>query len=321
MIELKIIKQGLSLDEFFDKFGFTKESLLDEIKKCLRMGVIYTHSGKVFHADEVFSIALLEIYRQKLNKELRKELYPSFKIIRGRDFSDNVKGLRIDVDNSVFDHHFPKEQAAFRENGVQYASVGLLWSVIGKELVHTNYCEIFDKQIFESLDAFDNGQEGFTSQYSNIISSFNPQWNEDNLILETQMQKAVDFAIIILERKIAELNAIDLAKTEVIKSYEKTTDKRIVILSKCMNWEEVLVPTEALFVIWESEKQWCVQAVPKEINSFELKNGFKNDWRGLRNQELKEKSKLDLIFCHSTGFYLVAETKEAAIEACKQSFK
>ena len=47
-----------------------------------------------------------------------------------------------------------------------------------------------------------------------------------------------------------------------------------------------------------------------------MKNPFFKEWRGFRNNELKNISGLNLIFCHSTGFYLVAETLEDAKKAC-----
>lgn len=320
MLEISRVLEGVTIKEFFTRFGYSsKEDVINFIKQGLRYGYIYTHNGNEFHADEVFAIALLEIYRNKLNNDANKEIYPSFRVIRSRNISKEKKGLRLDVDSSVFDHHFPKNEAAFRENGIQYATAGILWFVIGAELVPERFVQTIDSQIFEKLDACDNGIEGISSQYSDMVATFVPNWNENHLILEEQMNKAIDFAITILERKIAEFKAIELAKLEVEKNYQNAEDKRIIILSKAMNWQEVLVPTESLFVIWQNNNQWSAQAVPTEIGSFELKKGFNSSWRGLRNEELKEKSGLDLVFCHSTGFYLVAETKEAAIEACKKS--
>lgn len=312
--------KGVTINDFFARFGYlSKEELISFIKKGLRYGYIYTHSGNEFHADEVFSIALLEIYRNKLNKEANKEIYPPFKVIRSRNISKSNKILKLDVDNSVLDHHFPKNEAAFRENGIQYATAGILWYILGNELVEERFVQTIDSQIFEPLDACDNGMNGIISQYSDMVATFVPNWNENHLILEEQMKKAIDFAITILERKISEFNAIDLAKISVEKSYKASLDKRIILLSKAMNWQEVLVPTEALFVIWKNDNKWSCQAVPTEIGSFQLKKGFHSNWRGLRNEVLKEQSGLDLEFCHSTGFYLVANTKEAAIEACKKS--
>ena len=317
MLEVKAFIPGIKIEEFIKKFGFnSRKELLDYVVKELKKGYIYTHNGKEFHADEVFGIALLEIFRLSYNKNMGKEILPSFKIIRERDIK--YDGLKIDVDETVFDHHFPKELAAFRENGIQYASAGILWYVLGPELVPERFVETIDYSIFQKIDACDNGQN-MESQYSDMVASFNLLWNEDDITLESQMQKAIDFSITILDRKIKEYQAIDEAKDLVMNIYNNSSVKKIIILPKAMNWQEVLVPTDALFVIWESNNTWCCQAVPVEVGSFSLKQGFNSKWRGLRNEQLKEVSNLDLIFCHNTGFYLVAETKESAIQACMQS--
>ncbi len=314
MLELKIKYEGISIQEFWNKFHTSRTELVQFIQKALKYGFVYTHNGKEFHADEVFAIALLDLYRIKLNKEAKKTIYTPFKIIRGREIKDTRKVLFIDVDESVFDHHFPKKDAAYRENGIQYASAGLMWAVLGSEFLPEEYVDAMDNAIFQSIDGADNGQN-VQSQYSDMIASFVPNWNE-NLNLEKQMALAIEFAKTIIERKLQFFNAISESKEVVKESYDKAEDKRIIILPQSMNWQGVLVSTEAKFVIWESDNTFCCQAVPVEVASFKLKTPFYKEWRGLRNEELRQVSKLNLVFCHSTGFYLVANTLEDAINAC-----
>lgn len=315
MIEVKRKIEGITLQEFWNKFNTSRKKLVQFIQTALKYGFVYTHSGKEFHADEVFALALLDLYRIKLNKDANRTIYTPFKIIRDRGIKDKRNVLFIDVDESVFDHHFPKNEAAFRENGVQYASAGLMWAVLGKEFLPDEYVNAMDEAIFQSIDACDNGQFA-TSEYSSMIASFVPNWNEPRLNLEIQMALAIDFAKTIISRRLASFEAIVFAKEEVQKVYENTKDKRIIILPQAMNWQSVLVPTEAQFVIWKSDNTFCCQAVPVEVASFDLKTPFYKEWRGFRNEELKRISELNLIFCHSTGFYLVAETLEDAVKAC-----
>lgn len=319
MIEVKMVVKGIGIDEFFKRFGFNSiEEVRTKINSLLRVGVVYTHSGPEFHADEVFALALLELYRKQLNKKLGKEFYPPFKVIRDRNIPTHQNGLRIDVDSSFLDHHFPKEMAAFRSNGIQYASSGLLWHIVGEFMIG-NYVEDIDNELFQGLDACDNGQD-FSSQYAQMVSLFVPNWNENDLDLHKQMNKAIDFATNVLERIFAKYNALEESISLVQGAYEKAENKSIIFLPRPINWQSVLVPTEALYVIWQADnKQWNCQAVPVEVGSFTLKKGFLSNWRGLRNEELKEKSGLDLVFCHSSGFFLVANTKEAALEACLKS--
>ena len=313
-------KIGLTLEEFWNKFDTNREKLVSFIQKAIRYGFIYTHSGKEFHADEVFAIALLDLYRIELNKRAKKTVYLPFRVIRDRDIQDKRNVLFIDVDSSVFDHHFPKKEAAFRENGIQYASAGLMWAVLGEEFLPVEYTKGVDETLFQNIDSCDNGQKT-ESQYSEMIASFVPNWNEPNLNLEKQMALAIELAKTIIKRKLASVYAVIEAKDVVKKAYDTSEDKRIVVLPQSMNWQGILVPSEAKFVIWESDNTFCCQAVPIEVGSFELKNPFSEKWRGFRNEELRKISGLNLIFCHSTGFYLVAKTLEDAKKACLISLR
>lgn len=72
----------------------------------------FTHGGK-FHADDVFSAALLKI------------LNPEIQIERGFQVPENYDGVVFDIGGGEFDHH--QADARVRENGVKYAAFGLLW--------------------------------------------------------------------------------------------------------------------------------------------------------------------------------------------------
>ena len=76
----------------------------------------FTHAGK-FHADDVFSTALLRIVR------------PDIQITRGFEIPENFDGIVYDIGGGMFDHHF--EPRPIRPNGVPYAAFGLLWQLLG----------------------------------------------------------------------------------------------------------------------------------------------------------------------------------------------
>ena len=76
----------------------------------------FTHGGK-FHADDVFSTALLQIVR------------PDIQITRGFTVPEDFDGIVYDVGGGMFDHH--SEPRETRPNGVPYAAFGLLWRVLG----------------------------------------------------------------------------------------------------------------------------------------------------------------------------------------------
>ena len=73
----------------------------------------FTHGGK-FHADDVFSTALLQIVR------------PDIQVTRGFVVPDDFDGIVYDVGGGMFDHH--QEPRETRPNGVPYAAFGLLWA-------------------------------------------------------------------------------------------------------------------------------------------------------------------------------------------------
>ena len=80
----------------------------------------FTHGGK-FHADDVFSTALLQILR------------PDIQVTRGFVVPDDFDGIVYDVGGGMFDHH--SEPRECRPNGVPYAAFGLLWRLLGAQLV------------------------------------------------------------------------------------------------------------------------------------------------------------------------------------------
>ena len=83
----------------------------------------FTHGGK-FHADDVFSAALLQIVR------------PDVRIQRGFEVPEDFEGLVFDIGDGMFDHH--AEPRETRPNGVPYAAFGKLWRGLGPGLVGEN---------------------------------------------------------------------------------------------------------------------------------------------------------------------------------------
>lgn len=97
----------------------------------------YTHGGR-FHADDVFSTALLHM------------LNPKIKVHRVMDVPKNTKGIIYDIGRGEFDHH--QEDALVRENGVPYAAFGLLWRKFGPVFFVSKCTE---EQISEAVQRFD----------------------------------------------------------------------------------------------------------------------------------------------------------------------
>ena len=100
---------------------------------------VYTHAGK-FHADDVFSTALLRLLR------------PELKVIRTTALPENFEGFAFDIGWGAYDHH--QKDAPVRENGVPYAAFGLLWKDLGEQLVGEEW-QRFDEHFIQPLDLED----------------------------------------------------------------------------------------------------------------------------------------------------------------------
>ena len=117
--------------------------------------------------------------------------------------------------------------------------------------------------------------------------------------------------------------------TDVYKRQEKTVreclDKQqdgIVILPKGMPWKAMLIPSEALYVVYPSPRGgYNAQAIPKAIDTQECKKPFPKRWRGERDKLSEIAGIPGVTFCHIHGYLLGTETREAAVEACLKAMK
>ena len=103
----------------------------------------FTHGGK-FHADDVFSTALLQILR------------PDIQVTRGFVVPDDFDGIVYDVGGGMFDHH--SEPRECRPNGVLR---GLRPAVAGggRQLVGEHQARLMDENFIQPLDLNDNTGE------------------------------------------------------------------------------------------------------------------------------------------------------------------
>lgn len=167
----------------------------------------FTHGGW-FHADDVFSAALLRI------------LNPDIAIEREFEVPTDFDGIVFDVGGGEFDHQHPAgsqisasiglgvgggefehhaEPRATRENGVPYAAFGKLWAVYGPQLVGHDQAKWLDETFIQALDSTDNG--GDPNPLSDVIDGMNSLWDceEDQNVC---FEQAVDLAYQILKRQI-----------------------------------------------------------------------------------------------------------------------
>lgn len=263
----------------------------------------FTHGGK-FHADEVFGTALLKYIR------------PDFQVTRGFTVPEDFEGIVYDIGNGEFDHHaFPREE---RANGVPYAAFGKLWREFGPELVGANQARLIDENFIQPLDLNDNTGEYDT--LCDVIGTFNPRWDADE-DEDACFAKAVDFAMIVLTNRIEDARAVTRADSIVQEAYRNSKDG-IVILPRHMPWKNGLYRTDAIYVVYPSQRGgWSAQCVT-DRKTKKSKLPFPPSWGGQPSEVLREKSGIPgLRFCHATRFLISTDTQEEAIQACRMTLK
>jgi len=289
---------------------------------------VAVHDGS-FHPDDVFAVAVLSIYLKNPLEIIRTR---DPKILATCEYIFDV-GREYDPSKKIFDHH-QKEFNKKRENGITYASAGLAWYEFGEKI--TGSKEVFekiDKKIIQFVDAEDNGIavskniiEG-VSPYtiSSYIYSLNNNWKEEGRDSLEAFETAVEFAKNILEREIKIATDSLESKKRVTDIYNKTEDKRVIILEAPYSWKSTLEEyPEPLFVIKMNteNKNWYVSAVGVKGEQFKNRLDFPQLWAGLEGEELvKVTGVSDAVFCHKGLFLAVAKSKEGAITLAKKALE
>ena len=281
---------------------------------------IVTHSG-YFHTDDLLAVATLLLK------------YPEAEVIRSRDeevieSADIVVdvGQKYDASSMRFDHHQPSG-AGVRDNGIPYASFGLVWKEFGEEVAGgKDEAKIIEDKLIVAVDATDNGVDLYTLLFKNtreyslgdFFYSFvgEAETLED---LDKVFFEVLSLAKDLLRREIESAKRTADDWREVLKIYDESANKEIIILPANKHWKKILIPTETLFVISpRPDGQWGARAVPKAINSFELKSPFPASWAGLKGGDLSSVSGVsDAVFCHRDRWLANAKTKEGALALAK----
>lgn len=255
----------------------------------------FTHFG-VFHADDVFSAALLRL------------LNPEIKIQRGNVVPENFDGIVFDIGGGEFDHH--QKDNEVRENGIAYAAFGKLWRKFGKELVADKYVKEFDEDFVQKLDFADN--TGETDTISVAISNFRPLWDEEK-DMDTCFWEAVSFAEEILKKQVKKYRSKQKAETMILQKAEEAKEG-ILILDKYIPYGRILADTDVEFVIFPSLRGgYGINNIEKEDGT--KKVDFLPEWLGSRNEAI------GLMFCHKGNFTAAADTLEHAVNIARIAIK
>jgi uncharacterized UPF0160 family protein len=288
---------------------------------------VATHDGS-FHADDVFAVAALGLTTDELTVVRSRDK----DVIARADVRVDI-GLRSDPATGDFDHH-QRGGAGVRENGIPYASFGLVWRHLGPELCGGDALAAgdVDRRIVQGVDAIDTGFSLTETKVgtvrpldvSDVVDAFNPGWDEQTSPEDrfARFGEAVAVASDILRRQIAAACGRGRARRLVEEAIGHAEDARVVVLDEAMPWHEPVVTgaPEALYVVYPKTDSWGVQAVPRELGTFDNRRDLPEAWAGLQAAELSALTGVeDAMFCHTARFLAVARSREGVLELVRQA--
>lgn len=292
---------------------------------------IATHNAK-FHADDVFAVATLLLKLGKENCEIVRTRDES--LIANADYVVDV-GQVYEPISRRFDHH-QKDGAGVRKNGIPYASFGLVWKEYGPELCGSNeVADYIDRSIVQSIDSGDVGCDTYkmlvpdTQLFfaGDIVSLNYLTWKEDG-DWDDNFSKSVEWAREVLSR------SIKIAKDQqeaisIIKSvYDNSLDKKVITFDESHIFGRELVggvlteyPDPIYAVLLRPDHgNWQVLSIRKEKGSFATRKPLPEEWRAKSGQDLQKVTGINgAVFCHSSGFMCVAQTKEGALALAEKA--
>jgi uncharacterized UPF0160 family protein len=279
--------------------------------------LIATHDGS-FHADEVFAIAALGLLGEPVEMVRTRDR----DALAQADLRVDV-GFRDDASTGDFDHH-QRDFGSARVNGVRYASFGLVWREFGARVCDgdQDVADAVDETLVQPVDANDTGQQLTQSLIDGVrpmtinavIAGFNARWDEALTPDEERerFEAAVTLAQGILAREVASAASARRSERIVREAIAAAPDPRVVELPVNAPWKQVLVPeaADALFVIYPKRQGFGLEAVPRELGSFENRRDLPAPWGGLEGADLVAATGVaEALFCHAKRFLVVARSR------------
>ncbi|EDO18446.1 hypothetical protein Kpol_1032p40 [Vanderwaltozyma polyspora DSM 70294] len=206
------------------------------------------------------------------------------------------------------------------------------------------------KNFVEAIDANDNGINCYDVKGTDIepkfidksitipavISNMNPDWNDDcspekfdeNFFMASKFIGDIFFRLV---KRYGDswLPAKDLVEQAIKNRLEVDPSGKIILFDQFCPWKEHLyavekelgIENQIQFVLFQdSGKTWRVSTVPVSSTSFEFRKGLPEELRGLRDDELSEKSGVPgCVFIHAAGFIGGAKSKDAVLKLAKMS--
>lgn len=303
------------------------------------MKTIVTH-GANFHPDDLFATATIMLVLQSESERYKLTRIQKF-LPESWAHADYVLdvGLVYAPKNNRFDHH-QEGGAGKRENGILYATFGLVWKKFGKKLAGSQeLADYVDRKLVQPLDAEDNGvtlydklnyekvspiilqdyiyltcdKAGVKARESGKMSAFDPAFKK-----LLPMAKEIILAMIERAKRKVEM------KKKALQALKKAKDKRVIISDEYIGFDFSDLP-EPLITVYpdgRTKGYWCAKTIKKSdrVDAFEARMYFPKEWAGKGGEELAKVSGVsDAYFCHNGRFLVVAKSKEGILELVRKA--
>eukprot|EP00043_Microstomoeca_roanoka_P011622 m.109747 g.109747 ORF g.109747 m.109747 type:complete len:336 (+) comp15249_c3_seq2:316-1323(+) len=326
-------------------------------KRAHVMATIGTHDGS-FHCDEAlacFLLRLLPAYEHANILRTRDEakLAECDIVVDVGAVFDPLKH-RFDHHQREFTHTMNSLDATKRWT-TRLSSAGLIYFHFGRQIIK-HVCQTDDKatevlfdqmydNFIEEIDAVDNGVSPYEGQpkyriastIGNRVGLLNPPWTEENPDYDAQFEKAMKLvgsefldalnhyhkvwmpARVHVEKALAGRFAVDESGEIIVFDQPCPWKAHLFTLEEELSTEENSINIKyALFA--DTHQKWRVMAVPVSPSSFSSRKALPDEWRGLRDQALSDKTGIPgCIFVHASGFIGGNDTKEGALEMARRS--
>lgn len=298
------------------------------------MKKLVTHNSG-FHTDDVTAYAILQEVLTRRGESWELIRTRDLEIIQTGDIVFDV-GEVYDANTHRYDHH-QKGRAGERENGILYASAGLIWKHFGRELCSSD--EIWKKidlEMIAGIDANDNGQDLIKESFfpkvkmlsiSSIISLYTLNSIKKDATPEMTLQffeETAQFVRRILVNFISQEEYLQEKVNEVIEFYKRNNGQEYIVLEYDYGralLKKMYVLDKLLLVIYLSKDgtRWRIEAIKKNTDNLEYRILAPLEWRGASEQDLQKITGVsDVLFCHASGFLCAAKTREGAEKIAQQ---
>ncbi|AOW04609.1 uncharacterized protein YALI1_D33105g [Yarrowia lipolytica] len=353
MHSLKFLQRAQRL--VLTRFTTPTVSFMSVAKKAKMTKTIGTHSG-AFHADESLAVFMLKQLPEFKDADLvrSRDMETLDKCDIVVDVSGQYDGTKyFDHHQRGFEEIFDLDG----EFVTKLSSAGLVYKHFGKDVIRAIlkdasvsdadidllYRKIY-KDFVEAIDANDNGIEPYSEPIAEkpkfkqfgitlpaLVSTLNglvkeeserdAQFNVASQLMGTAFHNLVYTAgTVWLPARAKVLMAVEAA-------LKNGDEQRYLEFDESCQWKDHLFTIEEekgiegrfLYVLYPTPDSVRVQAVNEKDSAFKSRKPLPEEWRGLRDEELSEKSGIPGgVFVHAAGFIGGNKTLEGALEMAKK---